>query len=300
MRSASAGYGAVALAAFFWAVSGTSAKFLFHRGITAFELVQLRTTIAALVLFFALAVLDRRLLRIGKGDLIYLVYLGTILAAVQFTYLFTISLIPVAAAILIQYLSPVMIALHGRIFRNERLYPSTVAAIAGATAGCYLMVGGYSLELFRLNRLGLLIGVLSSAAFAWYSIKSEEGMHRHHPWTILSYALLMSALVWNLLHPPLQAFGAVQDLRSWGLVLYVALFGTVLPFGLYNYGIRAIRATYASVTAMLEPVCAAVFAYAALGEVLEPLQIAGGLLVIVSVVLIQARAAVLPRTGSVV
>ena len=300
MKSASAGYLSVALAAFFWSTSGTSAKFLFRSGITAFELVQLRTTIAALVLFLSLYILDRRLLRVGRKDLAYLVLLGAILAAVQFTYLFTISRIPVAAAILIQYLSPVMIALHGRIFRKEHLYPSGVAAIAGAMTGCYLMVGGYSLALFSLNSIGLLSGVLSAAVFAWYSVKSQDGMHRHPPWTILSYALLTAAVIWNLLHPPLKAFGAVHDLRSWGLILYVALFGTVLPFGLYNYGIRAIRATSASVTAMLEPVCAAVFAYAVLGEMLEPLQIAGGLLVIASVVLIQARGVVLARTGSVV
>ena len=298
MKPASAGYLSVALAAFFWSISGTSAKFLFRSGITAFELVQLRTTIAALVLFLSLYLFDRRVLRVRKKDLAYLVLLGAILAAVQFTYLFTISLIPVAAAILIQYLSPAMIALHGRIFRKEQLYPSAVAAIAGAIAGCYFMVGGYSLELFSLNRTGLISGILSSAAFAWYTVKSEDGMHRHAPWTILFFALLTAAVIWNLLHPPLKAFGAVQDLRSWGLVLYIAMFGTVLPFGLYNYGIRAVRATYASVTAMLEPVCAAVFAYAVLGEVLEPLQIAGGLLVIVSVVLIQARGTGPARNGS--
>jgi drug/metabolite transporter (DMT)-like permease len=51
---------------------------------------------------------------------------------------------------------------------------------------------------------------------------------------------------------------------------------------------------------MLEPVCAAIFAYAVLGEVLKPLQIAGGLLVITSVILIQVRGAGRANTGSVV
>jgi drug/metabolite transporter (DMT)-like permease len=290
----------VAVASFFWATSGTSAKFLFRGGITAFELVQLRTTIAALLLFLSLYIFDRSLLRVGRKDFAYLVLLGAILAAVQFTYLFTISLIPVAAAILIQYLSPVMIALHGRIVRKIHLSPAAVAAIAGAIAGCYLMVGGYNLAVFSLNRAGLFSGILSAAVFAWYSVKSEDGMQKYSPWTILSYALLMAAVIWNLLHTPLQAFGAAHDLRSWGLILYIALFGTVLPFGLYNHGIRSIRATYASITAMLEPVCAAIFAYAVLGEVLKPLQIAGGLLVIASVILIQVRGAGRADTGSVV
>ncbi len=281
-------------------MSGTSAKFLFRSGITAFDLVQLRTTIAAAVLFLSLGILDRGLLRAGRKDIPSFVLLGAVLAAVQFTYLYTISLIPVAVAILIQYLSPVMIALHGRLFRKIPLSRAAIAAIVGAIGGCYLMVGGYNFALFSLNRAGLLAGVTSSAVFAWYTVKSEDGMHVHAPWTLLCYALLTAAVIWNILHPPLQSFSAPRDLRSWGLVLYIAMFGTILPFGLYNYGIRAVRATYASITAMLEPVCAAIFAFAVLGETLEPLQIAGGLLVIGSVVLIQVRRAGKEDAGSVV
>jgi hypothetical protein len=40
------GYLYVALAAVLFAVSGTAAKFLFHSGITPYQLIQLRTTLA--------------------------------------------------------------------------------------------------------------------------------------------------------------------------------------------------------------------------------------------------------------
>ena len=45
------GYLLAALAALFWASSGTAAKYLFNSGITAFELVQMRTTLATGIIF---------------------------------------------------------------------------------------------------------------------------------------------------------------------------------------------------------------------------------------------------------
>ena len=50
-RLSRSGYLFAALAALFWASSGTAAKFLFLSGITAFELVQLRTTLATGIVF---------------------------------------------------------------------------------------------------------------------------------------------------------------------------------------------------------------------------------------------------------
>ncbi|HPG71311.1 MAG TPA: EamA family transporter, partial [Syntrophales bacterium] len=102
-RIARTGYLLAALAALFWASSGTAAKYLFLNGISAYELVQMRTTLAAGIIFGWLFFRNRTLLAVDRSDLPYFVSLGVGLAAVQFTYLFAISRIQVAAAILIQY-----------------------------------------------------------------------------------------------------------------------------------------------------------------------------------------------------
>jgi drug/metabolite transporter (DMT)-like permease len=69
--------------------------------------------------------------------------------------------------------------------------------------------------------------------------------------------------------------------------LYIAIFSTLIPFGLYFKGIERIRSTRASITATWEPVVAGLTAYFVLGEMLYPLQIAGGLGVITAIVLLQ-------------
>ena len=108
------GYVYVVFAALMWGLSGSSAKFLFNSGITPFQLVQLRLTISAALLFLCLLVRFSSLLRIDYKDIFYFILFGTVgMAGVQFTYLFAISKIKVAAAILLQYLALLRVQVNG-------------------------------------------------------------------------------------------------------------------------------------------------------------------------------------------
>ncbi len=284
------GYLFVITAAVFWAVSGSAGKFLFHQGVTPFELVQMRVTLAAGLLFVCLALSSPARLKIARRDILYFMVLGIVgMAMVQFTYFYTISKIKVAAAILLEYLAPVLIAVHAVVFARERLTRSTVIAVVTATTGCYLVVGGYNLDLLNMNRVGIISGLLSAVSFAWYSIHGERGMRRYHPVTVLFYALFFSAIFWNLAHPPFKGFSRSYEPVEWAWILYIGILGTLVPFGLYFKGINLIRSTRASITATLEPITAGFVSYLFLGETLEPLQIFGGALVIGAVILLQLR-----------
>jgi len=282
------GYLYVVLAALMWGLSGSSAKFLFNSGITPFQLVQLRLTISAALLFLCLLIRFSSLLKISRSDIFYFILFGTVgMAGVQFTYLFTISKIKVAAAILLQYLAPSFIALHSVVFMREKLNPLTLIALAGATFGCYLVVGAYNLEILSMNIVGIISGLLSALTFAWYTIHGEYGMRRYNPWTVLFYALFFGAVVWNILHPPLEAFMHVYSPVQWLWILYIGVLGTLVPFGLYLEGINLIRSTRASITATLEPITAGIISYIFLNEIMGIPQITGGIIVIASIILLQ-------------
>jgi len=284
------GYIYVMIAALLWAVSGSSAKFLFNSGVTPFQLVQLRLTISSVPLFIVLLIWRRNLMRIEKGDYFYFLFLGAVvMAAVQFTYLFTISKINVAAAILLQYLAPAFIAIYSFVFAKEKPGLITILSVAGAITGCYLVVGAYNLNLLSLNKAGIIAGISAAIAFACYSVQGEYGMRKYNPVTVLFFALLFAAITWNIFHPPLEAFFHTRSLLEWGLIIYIGIFGTVIPFGFYFEGINLIRSTRASITGTLEPISAAAISYFLLNEVLEPLQMAGGIMVIASIILLQFK-----------
>ncbi len=282
------GYLFVTLAALLWGVSGSAAKYLFLNGVTPFQLVQLRLTIAAAGLFVYLGLRRPKLLKITRGDLPYFAVFGCIgMAGVQFTYLFAISKIHVAAAILLQYLAPAFIALHAVFFFQDRLNRVTLLALVGAFSGCYLVVGAYNLDLVALNLAGIVSGLLSAVGFAWYSIQGEYGMRRYSPWTVLFYAMFFGALTWNVCLPPLEGFLHLRPPLVWGWILYIGVLGTLVPFGLFLEGVNLIRATRASITATLEPIMAGVLSFFFLNETMTSWQLLGAGLVILSIVVLQ-------------
>jgi drug/metabolite transporter (DMT)-like permease len=112
-------------------------------------------------------------------------------------------------------------------------------------------------------------------------------MQRHNPWTSLTYALLFSALSLNIVQRPLLILSESYTVQQWTSIMYIVVFGTLIPFGLYLVGVNYIRSTRTIITATLEPIAAAFMAFFLLGESLAPLQMIGGLSVIGAIILLQ-------------
>jgi drug/metabolite transporter, DME family len=276
------------IASTLWGFSGVVAKYLFNAGISPLRLVQIRMTLAGLILFLVLLIFNRKRLIISARDLPYFFIFGIIgIAGSQFSYYFTVSKIQVGPAVLIQYLCLVWIALYAYLFQGEPLARKTVLALFLAVLGCYMVVGGYRIEMLRLNRVGVAGGVVSSFLIAFYALFSEKGLKRYDAWTVLLYGLGAGALFHCFLNSPLKIITGGHSFKTWLTFLYIAILATLIPFAFFFKGIERIRVTRASITASWEPVMAGLTAYFLLGEVLEPLQILGGLGVIVAVVLLQ-------------
>jgi drug/metabolite transporter (DMT)-like permease len=290
VNSRAIGYLSVIAAGILWASSGTASKALFLGGITPFELVQARVTIAAVFLALGLRLFAKRLLSVRLQDLGYFLILGGVgLALVQVTYLYTISKMQVAAAILIQYTSPILVAAYSICFWAEQLTALKLVALLLALFGCYLVVGGYNLELLTLNREGAVTGSASAVLFAMYSLLGERVMHRYQPWTVVFYALVFAGITWNVFQPPFHFLYAGYTWVQWMYILYIAVFGTIIPFGLFFVGVNHIRSTRATITSTIEPISAGFIAFFFLGETLDLLQILGGGLVITAIVLLQVQ-----------
>lgn len=182
IEKATRGYLCVIVAAIMWASSGNAGKALFQGGMTPFELVQVRVTLAGLILGTIFALFRRDLFRIRPKDIGYLFLLGGVgMAMVQFTYLYTISKIQVMAAILLQYLAPILVAFYSILFWGERLTAAKVVGLVLAMTGCYLVVGGYNLELLHMNRFGIIGGLSAGVCFAAYALLGERTMHSYSP-----------------------------------------------------------------------------------------------------------------------
>ncbi len=284
------GYLYVVGAAVLWASSGVAGKSLFSGGVTPFDLVQIRVTVSTILLAVVFVVCDRALFRIRTRDIPYFGLLGGVtMALVQITYFYAVSKIQVAAAILLQYMAPILVSFYAVCFWRERLTVAKTLSLLLSLTGCYLVVGGYDFNLLRMNWVGIISALTSAGCFAAYTLLGEKGMHRYTPWTVLFYAFFFATLSWHIFYPPFHYLRAGYSLGQWGWLLYISVMGTVLPFALFFLGINLIRSTRASITATLEPISAGLFAYLFLGEGLSPLQIAGGVMVVGAIVLLQLK-----------
>lgn len=283
------GYAMVVCAAVCWGVMATVAKLLFRdRGVDPLVLVVLRAYLATLTLFVALSLLRPARLRIERKSMWVAVLIGVAgLAANNFLYFEALHLTSVATALLLQYQAPILVALYTVLVQRQPLRGRVILALALALVGCALVVRAYDFEVFRPNLLGVVTGLGTACSFAFYILASRVALRTLDAWTLLAYAYLSASLFWSVVLPPWRLPGYGFDLGIWGAFLAVATVGTVLPFGLFISGLKFLPPTQAGIVSMLEPVVAAVVAYVLLGEILIPLQILGGALVLAGVVMVQ-------------
>ncbi|HHV64908.1 MAG TPA: EamA family transporter [Peptococcaceae bacterium] len=277
----------VFLAALLWGTAGTFAKYLFNSQISPFDLAQARITISFLFLVLTLAVIDRNLLRVSPRDIPYLMVYGIFgLAFNQFAYLFTISLTNVATAIFLQYLAPALMLIYGLMMKVEKPSILKFLAVGASILGGYLIVLGTSTGL-GLSTLGLISGLLSAVLFAFYSIYGKRGLVKYNSWTLLTWGFGFGSLVWTLYQLPWMPL--INNPHSIGQFLYVAIFASVIPFGLYLKGLQKLSAFKAGLIATLEPVIGAFSAFIFLKEVLNGMQILGCAFILIGIILVQFK-----------
>lgn len=286
-KALSKGYLLVGLAALLWASSGVVGKLLMEQGMALRDLVQARATLSAIVLGILLGVSEKGTFRVRFCHLPQLCGLGLLMALNNLTYFYSISKIQVAAAILLQYMAPILVALYATFLGIERMNRLRALALLMAVGGCYLVVGGYNVRILELNREGVLGGMGAALCFAAYTLIGERNTQSYSPWTVLFYAMAFSAVFWNLILKPLSWIGAKLQTEQWAGILQVSIMGTVVPFGLYLMGVKRIRSTRAIITATLEPISAGILSLVILGESMEPLQGVGGALVLGGIAVLQ-------------
>src|SRR3954468_5527273 len=172
-RSPARGYALVALGATMFALGGNLARYMLDDGVSAMRLSQLRSAGSLVLLAAALAATRPQLMRVRRGDVPQLAFLGICgLALVHATYYAAIDHLEIGVALVIQYTAPLLLLLWLRFRHGRRLAPSLWGAVALAIAGCALVVRAY--DPGALDALGVLYASGAACTFAIYMVASER------------------------------------------------------------------------------------------------------------------------------
>jgi drug/metabolite transporter (DMT)-like permease len=287
----------VMAAAVLFAVNGAVSKLaLDGSDIGTLRWTELRATGSFLGIAAGLALLSPGRLRIDSWrDAGRLAVYGVIgFALVQWLYFVAISRLPIGIGLLLEFTAPVLIALWARFAWHEpvrrRVWPALGLVLVGLGLVAQIWDG------LTLDGPGVLAGLLAAVALAAFYLMSKRLVGSRDPVSVTCFGLGFAALAWAIVLPwwsfpteelrvtvelPLGlATMPVGALALWGIVL-----GTIAPYLLTMGALRHLSATTVGIVATFEPVAAAVIAWVWLGEVLVAVQILGGLIVLVGIVL---------------
>ncbi|MBW9093915.1 DMT family transporter [Microbacterium jejuense] len=203
---------------------------------------------------------------------------------------------PVAVALLIQYLAPVMLVVA--VWVRTRKRPSALVLWGSAVAmvGLVLVVdiSGASFDL-----LGTLLALAAAVCVCAYFVISERAGDDLPPLALAASGLLTGALAMGVLcltgilpfqAPAVTVVLAGTEVPWWMPLLWVAAVATTLGYALGVMAVPRIGSRVASFVGLSEVLFALMFAWIFLAEVPAPIQFAGGALILLGVVLVRADA----------
>jgi len=283
------------LVAAMWSGSWITGK-LGVAGAPPLELSAVRFVIAALVLA-VIAVATR--LPLGTKGLFPVFLSGLLGYGLYNAFVFVgLTMAPASdGALIVPTTIPVLTAV-GATLVGERLTTAKLAGFALASCGAALVIlaGQTGGALSEARVRGDLLMLTGAVCWAAYTVLGTITLRDRSPLAVVTLAAPVGALA-------LLPLGALElgyrDVPSWTLgtwldVLYLALIASVASFVLFYWIVTRVGAGIASLSSYFVPVLTLVMAVAFLGDRPQPLQLAGGVVILAGVRVATLRPSVRP------
>ncbi|MDW8808411.1 EamA family transporter [Streptomyces scabiei] len=182
---------------------------------------------------------------------------------------------------------PVLVTVGARLTLGERSGAAGTAAVASGVAGLVLLMGSADGSTGPAPLLGIGYALLSAAGYAGVTLlgrfSGRENSGGAFESTVTGFAVGTVCLL-----PMALLEGILPDMGrpAWtvGLILYLGAVPTALAYTLFFVGLGVVRATTASVVALVEPLTAAVVGILVFGERLNAIVLTGTALLLFAVV----------------
>jgi drug/metabolite transporter (DMT)-like permease len=256
-----------------------SGRYAYADGMDTLTILFLRFSLAAILM---LALLFVRREGLPRGSvLLRLIGMGALGYVGQtFAYLTALKYASAGLVALLLYLYPIFVALLAAQVLREPITEVKRLALGLALVGTALTVGPMSGQL-----TGILLAVTGAVIYSIYIIVGTDVM-RHvsavqSSAVIFAAAALSAGLLMMVNGPHLPATG-----EGWAAIISIVVIATLIPVAAFLVGLRRIGPTNAAMLSTLEPVVTVLLAYWWLNEMLTPVALIGGGLILIAVLLL--------------
>ncbi len=208
-----------------------------------------------------------------------LIVAGLFFAADLGVWHFSIVFTSVANSTLLANLAPIFVTLAGWVLWRQKVTPTFLVGMFVAIAGMFVLVGP-NFATGGLRLLGDALGALTAVFYAGYMLaiknaRSHASTARLMAWSTLVSALALLPLALLAPHPMLPASPA-----GWLPLVALALVSQIVGQGLIAYAFAHLPASLSSVSLLIQPVVAALAAWAIFAEPVGAMQFVGGAIVL--------------------
>jgi drug/metabolite transporter (DMT)-like permease len=285
----------IVLASICFGTSGPLVKPTMDAGLSPQQVASFRIALAAAMLLAVVAVTRPKLLRVARSDLPLLLGYGLVgVATVQLLYFAAVSRIPIGVAMLLEFTSPVLVALWVRFVRRvvlpARMWVGTALALLGLAMVAEVWEG------LRLDVLGLLFGIGAALCAAAYFLIGERGVSTLPPLGLVTWGMVIGAVAIAVMAPPWSLPGDIMASTTdfgglrvpvWSLLVACAVISTAAAYLLSISAMRYLPANVVSVIAVCEPIVATALAWLVLGQALSVMQVIGAVVLLAGATVVQ-------------
>jgi drug/metabolite transporter (DMT)-like permease len=273
-------------------------KLAYAAGVSPGALLLLRFTVAAVLLGLLLALrpglrtsppASARPARTSRVRLLVTALgLGALGYATQATFYFSaLQRVDASLVALVLYTYPALVTVAAAALGRERLTAGRSAALVVASGGTLLVLLGAGG--FRVDRIGVALAFGAAVTYTVYILVADTVVHRLSP--VVLGALVMTGASAALAVRAIATGGVELGFGSagWVWIACIAVVSTVLAMLAFFAGLRRTGPSAAAILSTFEPVVTTALAALTLKEFLTPVQLAGGLIVLSSVGVLQLR-----------
>lgn len=278
------------LGATLWGVSGTSVQFVgnFRHMNLEWLLTMRLITAGLLTVLYGWIRQGNAIFNVFRNwrDTLGLVIFGVFgMALCQYTYFRSIVIAGAGIATVLQYLAPSMIIIYLLMRYGKRPSTGEIISVILALVGTICLMGnnGFSFESFRSDVL--FWGLLSAVGVAVYSVSPVRLLATYGTIPIVGFGMLLSGLVAAALFQQPHSY-ATWDVWTVVGCFNVVFLGTIVSFNAYLEGVKRIGAVPGSILSSIEPISAAFFGWALLGNQFNWVGILGMAMIIATVIII--------------
>jgi drug/metabolite transporter (DMT)-like permease len=265
------------------------AKLGYAAGLGTEQTLAFRFLLAAMGMIVIAMVIGQNPLRLRRNQLLTLFGLGAIVYTGQsLTYFIALRTLPASLVVLIAYIYPSLVVVAGWLFLRRSVSLWHWVALTASFAGVAMLVGGAPFQLSWALVWPLVLALASPTIYTGYILIGERVMSSVP--AVAASAVIMSgaALAFCLLAALNHELGLPRSVNGWAVAIGIALIPTMVAISLFLAGLPRVGAARAALLSTLEPVVTVGLAVLVLGDRLSIVQVIGGVLVILAVILVQA------------